>query len=160
MQEPLLFSEKQKCLQSLVVILLMWIWILIPQLSLFGNTYTLPLWFFLFFIGYSLLFVILYFRSRLITSIGQDGIKVSSRKKSEYYPWDEIKELSIIKYNPLRYGGWGATRKREYTLFTASGDRAVQLVLTDGRKVIIGTRKPDEINSVLGKINHRNEIST
>ena len=54
-------------------------------------------------------------------------------------------------YRPIReYGGWGLRfgrgGRRAYSI---SGDRGVELTLTDGRRVMIGSQRPAELAAAL-----------
>jgi hypothetical protein len=72
--------------------------------------------------------------------------------------WDEIENAEIRKYKPIReYGGWGwRYSSRNGRAFNVAGDVGLQLILKDGKKVLIGTQKAEEMRQVLaglGKLN-------
>lgn len=56
----------------------------------------------------------------------------------------------------MDYGGWGF----RFGLFgkgralNVSGNKGIQLVLTDGTRLLIGTNKPDEARQALQLIGH------
>lgn len=63
----------------------------------------------------------------------------------------DIKEVTVRTYSPVReYGGWGikgwSVRNVAYNV---SGDRGVQLVLGNERKVLVGSRRPEELAAAI-----------
>ncbi|WBX73107.1 hypothetical protein PG913_09465 [Tenacibaculum pacificus] len=67
--------------------------------------------------------------------------------------WKDIDEIYIRKYNPiLEYGGWGLRftfNKNKGNALNISGDIGIQIVLKNGKKLLIGTQKEDDITRVL-----------
>jgi hypothetical protein len=62
-----------------------------------------------------------------------------------------IASAEAVSYRPIReFGGWGyrigRNRSRAYTV---SGDRGVRLRLADGRDLVVGSRRPDELAAAL-----------
>ncbi len=102
----------------------------------------------------------LFFFSNLKTIVKKDGIYVKYfpfHLKFRKFEFSEIKEYYIRKYSPiLEYGGWGirfgfSPRGMAYNVY---GNMGMQLILEDGRKVLIGTQKPNEFIVALKKINN------
>jgi len=75
-----------------------------------------------------------------------------------------IARFEVRNYSPiLEYGGWGyrhrprlRARKRGVAL-NVSGKIGLQLYFTDGRKMLIGTRRPDAINRAMKKLTEEND---
>lgn len=78
--------------------------------------------------------------------------------------WHELKDAYIRQYNSLiEYGGWGVrtgTAKKGKAINTsASSNQGLQLQFNDGKLLMLGTKRPDEIQLILdvvtasGKIN-------
>ena len=95
---------------------------------------------------------------RLETRIDETGVyyKYVPLHRSEIkIDWKNIKEAHVRKYNPvLEYGGWGIKlgvfgKGRAYNV---SGNMGLQLVLNNGKHLLLGTRKPDEMKEVLNKL--------
>ena len=67
--------------------------------------------------------------------------------------WNEISKAYIRTYNPISdYGGWGLKggwSKSKGKALNVSGDIGLQLVLKNDKKLLIGTKKSDEIKQVL-----------
>lgn len=111
-------------------------------------------------IGFSivLLVTLLFLFFKLETVIKKDGIYVrffpihiTYRK----YTWNKMAKAFVRQYNPItEYGGWGL----RYGIFgkgkalNVSGNKGLQLIFSDNTKLLIGTKKPDELSEVLRKI--------
>ncbi|MCB0473313.1 MAG: hypothetical protein KDC69_02350 [Flavobacteriaceae bacterium] len=77
-------------------------------------------------------------------------------------PWNDLGKVFIRKYNPvLEYGGWGVRlnyyRKRGRA-FNVSGNIGLQLILKNGKKILIGTHKEYEMKQVLST--YKDKIKT
>jgi len=156
MRTDILFSEKQRFNQW-------WIWVIILVACI------MPVWQFYRaiienqvvlsdpteYIGLMImvLIIILFLSNRLDSEIRQDGIYVRFIPfiwKQRVYSWDSIEKLYIRRYHPLgEYGGWGIRGFGKNRALNVSGNQGLQIVFKDGRRLLIGTRKPDEIKSVL-----------
>ena len=104
-------------------------------------------------IGVAALFYLL----KLETEVRPDGLYV------RYFPFhihfkrfgrEDLSEYYSRRYKPIReYGGWGIRYSlRNGRAYNTSGDRGVQLVLSGGKKLLIGSQKPDELAEAIGKI--------
>jgi hypothetical protein len=115
----------------------------------------------------------------LTTYINEDGIYIRVFPfflKPQYFSWDIITKAYVRKYRPIKeYGGWGVNQGgfrfnifRIQTLrfhslwsnnvaYNMSGNMGLQLELNNGKRVLIGTRKPVEVESVLRKLKKWNE---
>jgi hypothetical protein len=61
-------------------------------------------------------------------------------------PFRDIRATEPVAYRPLlEFGGWGMRGRGSRRAWTARGDRAVKLVLTDGREVLIGSDHPQRL---------------
>jgi uncharacterized membrane protein YobD (UPF0266 family) len=102
------------------------------------------------------LITLLFLSFRLETQIRQDGVYVRFfpfHRKYKQYPWDRIRRAFVRRYKPVReYGGWGlrtgifGNRGRALNM---SGNMGLQLEFDNKRMLLIGTRKPEEIEKVL-----------
>ncbi|WP_276502220.1 DUF6141 family protein [Terrimonas pollutisoli] len=98
--------------------------------------------------------VIIFSDLRLITQIRTDGIYVRFtpfEQSFKKYSWDSIQEVFVSKFNPatigigIRFGPRGKA-------YIFSGDTGLQIIFTNGERLLIGTRHPDEMKSVLSKL--------
>ncbi len=83
----------------------------------------------------------------LRTVITDEGLEV------KFWPFgrrrifkSEIKRAHVRKYSPLKeYGGWGYRVGPRGKAFNMQGNMGLQLEMKDGDKLLIGTRKPEEL---------------
>lgn len=62
----------------------------------------------------------------------------------------DITRAEAVTYSPLgEYGGWGIRGMGKNTALNASGNRGVRLTLRDGRRVLIGSQRPDALRYAL-----------
>ena len=68
--------------------------------------------------------------------------------------WSDISEAYVRSYRPIReYGGWGLRYGfGNGWVYNMSGRSGLQLVLRSGKKILIGTRRPDELKAYLTSI--------
>jgi hypothetical protein len=63
---------------------------------------------------------------------------------------DEIDSAFTREYSAIReYGGWGVRAGRSGRAYNAYGDRGVQLVLTDGSRILVGSQRSEELMAAL-----------
>jgi hypothetical protein len=104
---------------------------------------------------FMLILSLLFFIMKLETRISDRGIDVRFfpiQPKFRHYSWDELDQVYLREYSPIsEYGGWGI----RYSFFgkgralNVSGRTGLQLVFKDGKKLLIGTSKPEDIMQVL-----------
>ncbi len=82
----------------------------------------------------------------------------------KFYAWDNIRHIYVRNYHPIReYGGWGMRVSRwrltvnsmhinQGIAYTISGRVGLQIELNNGKKILIGTQHPEELNKVLKKL--------
>ena len=102
----------------------------------------------------------------LFTRIDDQGISVKYRPFSSdyvHFAWREIDQVFLRSYDALgEYGGWGWQRrwppiwaknivwgKNCNISYTVSGNEGLQLVLTDGSRILIGTKDAAGIGQAL-----------
>lgn len=103
---------------------------------------------------------------RLDTLIQPDGIYYRFfpvHRKFRKIEWKDVRYVYTRKYHPvMEYGGWGM---RVLNLFgkgkayNISGDKGLQIVFTNDKRLLLGTRKMDELEKILrelGKWNAEN----
>lgn len=75
--------------------------------------------------------------------------------------WDTISKVYVRTYDPLGdYGGWGLKggslwNKSKGKAISVSGDIGIQLELSNGKKLLIGTLKENEAKQVLETYKHK-----
>lgn len=56
----------------------------------------------------------------------------------------------VRQYSPLAdFGGWGYRLGRSGTAYTTMGEHGLQLELKNGKRILIGTQRPAELQSVM-----------
>jgi hypothetical protein len=98
---------------------------------------------------------------RLVTSVDQTGVTyrlIPFHFRTRRIPWTKVAQAYIRQYRPLReYGGWGLRYGFKFGwAFNMRGNMGLQLVLAGGKKILIGTQRPDELRSYLGSIGKSN----
>lgn len=93
---------------------------------------------------------------RLDTTIDKDGIRVKFAPfpmATQHFTWAGMSKCYVRQYNPLaEYGGWGYKGTGKNRAYNTSGSDGLQIVLDNGRKVLIGTQRPEELTAVLYKL--------
>ena len=161
-EEKILFEESQRFTQW-------WIWAIILValgVSIYATMETIEMGDSLFnwsnFRTIIPVFIIpaLFYFLTLKTRVAENGIYVRFipfHLKEIFIAWDQLDECYIRTYSPLgEYGGWGI----KYGLggagkvYNVSGNQGLQLVFKDGAKLLIGTRKPQELQEIVNKLNY------
>lgn len=107
---------------------------------------------------FMLILSLLFFIMKLETRITDTGIAVRFypiQLKFRNYRWEDIEQMYVREYSPLgEYGGWGI--RYSFTgkgkALNVSGRMGLQLVFKDGKKLLIGTNKPEDLMQVLSVI--------
>jgi hypothetical protein len=154
----ILFKETQRFRQWWLWLILIFVaanslWVMIHEFrSGQGDTLdriVLPL--LLLLLPASVIFFMLYIK--LETEIKEDGMYVRFfplHKQFRFFAWEEIEQAYVRTYKPLlEYGGWGLRGFSNNRALNISGKEGLQLMMKDGRKLLIGTQKPQEISEVL-----------
>jgi len=70
-----------------------------------------------------------------------------------HIPSDQIAECTAQTYRPLRdYGGWGIRWGPKGKAYNVSGNRGVLLVYGKGRRLLIGSQRPEELQQAIATI--------
>lgn len=103
------------------------------------------------FLAGTLLFCYFFRSIRLRTTIARDYLHIHfpplANKKVF---WGDISEVEIVRYSP--WIGYGMRISATYgTVYNIKGDKGLLLTLKEGKKVMIGTQRPREIEEVVRK---------
>lgn len=94
-------------------------------------------------------FPVVAFKAGLITEVRRDGIYIRFipfHLKFRTMPLKAIQTYEARTYRPLReYGGWGIRYGAGGKAYNVSGYRGVQLSLLSGRKILLGSQKPEDL---------------
>lgn len=98
--------------------------------------------------------------ARLETEVRQDGLYiryVPFHRRFKRFGVEDLSEYHARTYRPvLEYGGWGIRCGWKGRAYNVSGNRGVQLVFRDGRRMLIGSSRPSELEEAIHSIVHQN----
>ena len=96
----------------------------------------------------------------LITQVTFDGIYIRFppfMPSEQQFLWKDIREVYIIKYKPItQYGGWGMRIGPYGRAFNISGTTGLQVIFHDNSRLLIGTKQPEKLITVLKKLGKMN----
>lgn len=109
-------------------------------------------------------------RMSLVTIIDETGIRFrfSFIMKQKYIAKEEIIRYEVRKYKALKeYGGWGCrkrsvvafVRQRVGVAYSIKGNMGLQLYLTNGSKILIGTQKPAGVERAMKRLMNEGGIA-
>ena len=91
----------------------------------------------------------LFYSMKLITEVRSDGLYVRFfplHLSFHKIPLEELKKYEARSYSPIReYGGWGIRYGFKGKAYNVSGNRGVQLEFLNGKRLLIGSQKPEEL---------------
>lgn len=100
-------------------------------------------------------------RSKLITLIKHNEIRLRFPplfSKEKIITMEVIKKMELRKYNPiLEFGGWGIRYGIKGKAYNVKGNMGLQLYFKNGKRLLIGTQKPEQIKWVISKMNSERE---
>ncbi len=98
-------------------------------------------------------FPVFFYLINLTTEVRADGLYYRFFPIHLSFRKIELRNLTTCEvrtYSALReYGGWGIRRGPKGKAYNVSGNRGVQLELSNGERILIGSRKPDELAGAL-----------
>ena len=106
-------------------------------------------------IGWTIFLWLIYFRLitvRLVTEIRGGELIVALRGlwRSRRVPLARIQSVEILDHDPVRdFGGYGIRSTRAGTAYIAGGGGGVRLMIENGGKLVIGSRRADELARLL-----------
>jgi hypothetical protein len=162
-----LFTEKQRfslwwVIPIILIPLAISLWGIIQQIFLkipFGDK-PAPDWALIAsFLG-PLVLIIFFLSLTLHTRIDHTGIFYRFfpvHRKEKFIKWEDVAEVEVRKYKPIaEYGGWGFRTGRNGRALNTSGNMGLQILFKNGKKLLIGTQKSDELKRTLEKLDLRN----
>ena len=89
---------------------------------------------------------------RLVTEVRDDCLRVKFEWlwPERRIPYADIVKATATTYRPiLDYGGWGVRGFPQVRAFNVRGSRGVLLELRDGRRLMIGSQRPEELEAAI-----------
>lgn len=102
------------------------------------------------FVGLGLPF--LFSRISMVVEVSGDAVRIHYRPFSRRtIAFGEIERVEARTYNPVKeYGGWGVKGwSKAKMAYNVSGNRGVELTLTGGRSVMLGSQRADELAAAI-----------
>ena len=124
-------------------------------LSQQGSIDVLPFAFFIVFMVFVPAAVaILFLTLKLETEVRSDGLYVRFFPFHIHYKEftaEDLTECCPRTYRPiLEYGGWGIRFGKKGKAYNVKGNKGVQLILKNQKRLLIGSQKPDELARAIG----------
>jgi len=155
------FTEVQRLRRSWVWVLILLtaviIWVLtamqflMPEVA--GEKFMPDFAMIIFFVLFGLGFPAVFLFGNLKTEVRGDGIYVRFfpfHRSAQRFPFNQIRHCEARTYSAIKeYGGWGIKCGKSGKAYNMSGDRGVQLEFTDGKRLLIGSQRADELSSAI-----------
>lgn len=113
-----------------------------------SDTSMLILW-----LTFGIIFPVFMYSLRLTVEVRNSGLYF------QFYPFhislkrtsfENIKSYEVRSYRPLRdYGGWGIRYGLNGKAYTTHGTMGVMLEFSNGKRLMLGSQKPEELESAL-----------
>ncbi len=165
------FEETQRFRQPWLWLLLGILWLMVPGIfgvgihqqlvkgQPFGNApmsdAVLVISFLLTFILLTAI-VLLFLKARLCCRVDRAGIRFRFppfQRSETLIHWSRVSDIRIVSYHPIRqFGGWGIRYGKTGTAYTISGKKALQITLDSGERILIGTRREEELKAALYRL--------
>ena len=136
-----------------------WIWIILLFvlfalfLPIFSGMISILLSVILILTGFC--FIWLFYNMKLITEIKDDSIHIKFLPFiARVIYFNEITKYKIRQYKPIvEYGGWGIRFNKSGKAYTVSGNIGMQIQMSTGKGVLIGTQQPNEFLEAMKSVN-------
>lgn len=157
----LIYREVQQFRQS-------WIWLLLAlvagiswygflQQIVFGNPFgnrpapDVAMW--IIWIIFGVGFPAFFYYMKLIVEVRNNGVLIRFFPlHSRFISFDNLDNYEVRKYHPIReYGGWGIRWGSKGWAYNVSGNKGVQLELSNGKHVLIGSQNPEKLAEMIRK---------
>jgi len=162
-----IFKEEQRFTQTWLIVLLTIslitpIVLMIQEYSKENSTMSLNKLLLTSFFMIAVMIPIFFFK--LKTRIDETGIHfqfLPFHFSARTITWSELIAAKTRKYDAItEFGGWGLKggllwKQSTGTAYNVSGDLGIQLVYKNGKKILIGTQKQNEVNAVLKTYEHK-----
>ena len=106
-------------------------------------------------IAFGLGFPLFFYFLKLTTEVRDDGLYY--RFSPFHLSFRRIALGELVKYeaktySPIKdYGGWGIRYGRGGMAYNVIGNRGVQLELASGRRILLGSQRPEELVEAIGR---------
>jgi hypothetical protein len=89
----------------------------------------------------------LFYGLKLLVEVREDGVHINfAPLVRRTVLFENIVSCEVRTYRPMReYGGWSVKYGRAGKAYNVSGNRGVQLKLSNGKGLLIGSQRPEEL---------------
>lgn len=90
----------------------------------------------------------------MITKVYSSGISVKIKPfflKEKYISFDDIEQMYAREYKFREYGGSGLRFGKSGFAYNMGGNMGFQIIMNNGKKILIGSKRPLEIERVIKK---------
>jgi hypothetical protein len=109
-------------------------------------------------IGVDAIIVWLVLASNMVTEVRPDGLFIRYypfHPKFRKIPIENALSIEVVTYNPIAdYGGWGLRYGKNGRAYNPCGNRGVRITKDDGKHILIGSQKPEELLDAINYISH------
>ena len=98
--------------------------------------------------------LVLFLVARLVVDVDRDEIRISFHFlwPTRHIPLATVKRAHVEHYSPLfDYGGWGVRLSPRGWAFTVGGHDGVIVETTGGKRVLIGSHRPQELEAAIAR---------
>ena len=156
-EKDLLYREVQRFRQAWLWVIVVWvslitIYSMVQQVIMgmpFGNNPAPDSVLVIIVIVVGFGFPLFFYFTNLATEVRSDGLYL------RFFPFHrsfrKIEPEGVIRYavrtySPIReYGGWGIRYGRKGKAYNVSGNRGVQLDFSNGKQLLVGSQRPEEL---------------
>ncbi len=104
----------------------------------------------------------LLWHARLDTVIDLEGLTyrfAPFHRSPRHIAWNNVSVAVVRQYRPIvEYGGWGLRWGFSGLAYNVFGNMGLQIKLRNGRRILIGTQKPEEIERAVAKLRESGKI--
>ena len=105
---------------------------------------------------FGIFFPALFYSLKLVTEVRYDGLYVRFfplQFHSQKISYGEIKSFEIRTYSALKeYGGYGIRYGKKGKAYNVYGNKGIQLEFQDGKRLLIGTQRPEELLQAIATV--------
>ncbi|MCX7018154.1 MAG: DUF6141 family protein [bacterium] len=97
---------------------------------------------------------------KMTTEMREDGLFIRLlpfMRSSKSIPLEGVVKCEVMAFSPLSNlgGSWGKHSRLHDTVYRLSGFHGVRLVYNDGKRIVLGSERPEQLNrAITGLIQH------
>jgi len=111
------------------------------------------------------IFILMFFIASIsikteITDHGINFMMFPFHHTKRTFRWNEVESISLTKYNAIKeYYGWGLRYSpKNGWCYTLSGEWGIKIALINGKTILIGTHKADEVKRTIKALESKGVI--